>query len=168
MTRSFLYHGSDNKNLFIIKPHKQSVRHNDEGAVIFATLDEAYAYAFTVRSRGRYRQDISRWSLDGVKSPWHIIIDNEAAFRHTDLGGAVYRVAAASFVIDEEYDNGTPEWTARAAVVPVDKVSFTSSLKAMIEQGLYIHFVTPEVFDQIKSGKNHGWDIVKDLPVVQE
>jgi hypothetical protein len=168
MTETFLYHGSDNKNLFIIKPHNQSVRHSDEGSVIFATPDSAYAYAFTVRPRGRYRQDISRWRLDGVETPWHITIDDEAAFRYADLGGAVYRVAAEQFTLDATYDHGTPEWTAHAAVVPVDKTIFTSSLKAMLEQGLQVHFVSPAEFDQIKVAQNHGWEIVKELPIVLE
>ena len=144
------------------------MRHSNEGAVIFATPDPAYAYAFTVRPRGRYRQDISRWSFDGVKTSWHIIIDDEGAFRHADLGGAVYRVAADQFDLDPTYNNGTPEWTARTAVVPLDKVIFKSSLAVMMEQGLLVHFVTPDVFDQIKASENHGWKIVKELPIVSK
>ncbi|MEO7617819.1 MAG: hypothetical protein ABIS59_03175 [Candidatus Saccharibacteria bacterium] len=103
-----------------------------------------------------------------MHTPWHITIDNEAAFRYADLGGAVYRVSAEQFILDEEYDHGTPEWTAKTAIVPVDKVTFTSSLKVMIEQGLEVHFVTSDVFDQIKAAENHGLDIVEQLPIVQE
>lgn len=163
-----LYHGSDNKNLFIIKPHNLSVRNSDEGSVIFATPNQAYAYAFSIRPRGRYRQDISRWTINGVKTPWHITIDDETAFRNTDMGGAVYSVTTEQFILDETFNHGTPEWTTRTAVVPLNKVIFDSSLAAMIEQGLQVHFVTADVFDRIKKAEDHGWIIVKELPTVSE
>lgn len=100
-----LYHASPNKNLDVLEPRAESVRHKDEGSVVFATTDNQDGITkFLVKNGGI----MSR--INGV----HIhVIKNGEEYIKNDKGGAVYEVPSDTFTLETKFGGGRNEWTSK-------------------------------------------------------
>lgn len=154
-----LFHGSPNTGIDVIKPAKFKVRSPEEGAVVFATPNKAAAM------KNLFFSDDS-WTQLGTmnKTEIALIASTKEDFIAKDTGGACYELPGEGFVCETKYGGGRDEWTSRAPVTPVNKEVYPSALDAMIEHGVQVYFVSPEVLKQFDGADDDGkFTIVKNL-----
>lgn len=166
----FLYHGSPNKDLDVLKPMNLTVRDPKEGEVIFATKDKMYASVFIVPSDDSWSH-ICAFS-SGTEGPegklerkQYAVFADKERFEKSDKGGAIYKVPAGSFNLDNKY--GSTEWTSREPVKPVSKEEFASGMEAMKKYGVVVLFVDMEMLMKLKRADDHGLSLLSELEAVK-
>lgn len=153
-----LYHASANPNINIFEPRELRTRGLNEGPVIFATPDIAYASCFMLDRDGSW-VGVHKWG----KSNWVVdCIDRERFFQN-DKGGAIYILASDSFTNDPQKGTGFYEWISKEAVAPIDKIIYTSALEAMLENNVQIFFITPEQRQAMEKSDDYGYRIIQQL-----
>lgn len=152
-----LYHASTNKNIEEFQPRAETVRDPNEGPVVFATLDKAFASMFLVPSN-------DSWSMigdfNGVKV---IVISDEAKYKALDKGGAIYSFSNKNFDNDPQKNTSKMEWTSKEPVKPENKEISKSAIETMLENGVQTYFVDKATFEKIKKSPDHGVGILKNL-----
>lgn len=151
-----LYHASSNRDIEIFEPRNEYVRDINEGPVIFATPDKAYASCFLVNSDDSWVQ-ISRFGDVRV-----IAISDEERYRRYDKGGAIYELPSTSFV-HEIRGTAKDEWTSREAVRPISKTEYASGLEAMLQFGVQVYFVDKSTFMKITNADDHGVGLLETI-----
>ncbi|HRV76345.1 MAG: hypothetical protein H6799_01205 [Candidatus Nomurabacteria bacterium] len=157
-----LYHASSNKDIEVFEPRANGVRDMSEGPVVFATPDKAFASIFLVKTNGKWAK-ISRWTSNGVTTPWHLIVKGKRKFKRRDHGGAIYHLPSESFTFDPDKGVGGSEWTSRSEIRPSGKDLYDSGFRAMIDYGVEVYFVGRLTFRKIKRSEDHGYEIVSKL-----
>ena len=133
--QQYLYHGSERKNLYILKPRQKEYRSKEEGKVIFATQYKGLAATFIPRGHA---------IISVVSRKPVIIISNKKDFIRKDRGGAIYRFNKSPLFIrhkHKDYLFGNYEFVARRNLKPIDKKVYDSSIDAMIDNGVIVYFV---------------------------
>jgi len=153
----FLYHASPNREINEFEPRVETFRDPEEGPVIFATPDKAYASMFLVPSDDRWTQ---KSVFDGVNC--HIISDKKL-FEELDQGGTIYSLPSETFETDPKRSKTGREWTGKKTVSLSDKTPYKSGLEAMIENGVQVYFVDKSTFKKIREAGDHGLSILKSL-----
>jgi len=139
-----LYHASDNKELQEFESRKEKIRNPNEGPVVFATKDKAYASMFIVRSD-------DAWTIKGQSgNDFFIGIADRKRYEVTDKGGAIYTFATKGF-LTEPNQRGirSKEWVSRENVRPVSKQIYSSGLEAMKSLGVKIFFINYDLLREI-------------------
>jgi hypothetical protein len=157
-----LYHASAQRDIAIFEPRAESVRDVEEGPVVFATPDKAYASLFITPTDDSWTMK-GRFSSDGIVTPWHMVISDRKRFLELDKGGAIYSLSANSFNSDPQKNLPGIEYTSIDSVVPNSVEGYTSSLEAMIGLGVSIYFVDEATFLAIRQSDDHGAQILKGL-----
>lgn len=153
---SVLYHASVNRKIEILEPRGESIRHPEEGPVVFASRGKPYQ--FLVPSDDSWTR---KSGFNGVQV--HVISDQER-YEREDKGGAIYYLDSATFNNDyPKYGGGRGEWTSKVAVKPFKKEEYASGLQAQLENDIQIYFVDKETFDKITQASDHGKSIIKSL-----
>lgn len=160
MKSTVLYHASPNKNIKIFEPRAESVRDKNEGPVVFATPYKDYASCFIVNTNDTWTR-ISRWGIGSP--PWNIIVSDKERFEKLDKGGAIYELSSESFHYDKNEGTKESEWVSKIPTKPVKKTIYKSGLKAMLENGVNVFFVSKEVFSNIVNSEDHGYAILLKL-----
>ncbi len=151
-----LYHASQNRNLEVLEPRAESIRHPDEGPVVFATTEKPYQ--FLVPSGDDWTKKV-KFNEVSV----HIISDRKR-YEEADKGGAIYYLDPTTFSNEyPKYGGSRGEWTSKVAIKPFKKEEYESGLQAQLENGVQIFFVDKETFDQIVKAPDHGKGILKSL-----
>ncbi len=151
-----LYHASLNRNIEVFEPRAEHVRDINEGRVVFATPNKAYASCFIVENDGSWVQ------ISGFNDVRVVIISSESRFRKQDRGGAIYELPVDTFV-HEIRGGAKDEWTSRVPVKPISKTVYDSGLKAMLELSVQVYFVDKKTFKSIYNAKDHGISILRTL-----
>ena len=160
----YLYHASANKSVKILKPQRKSFRDKDEGEVIFATPDLAYASCFLVPGTSEEWIKISRWSKNPKKQgPWHFICGNKEKLLKQDKGGAIYVLPYDNFKTYQNKGAGIAEWVSKKEVIPYKKIKYDSALKAMLNNKVQVIFTNMDVIRKINKSNDHGFSIAKNL-----
>jgi hypothetical protein len=154
-----LYHASSLTNIEEFAPRAIQVRDINEGPVVFATTDKAYASCFITKTNDKWVQ-ISSW---GKKNPWVFICSDEPKFKELDKGGAIYELDPTTFYTDPHKGTGEYEWVSRTSVKPLNKHLYSSGLNAMLENGVQIFFVNTVEFNRIVESDDNGLSILLDL-----
>jgi hypothetical protein len=160
-----LFHASSNRDLSILEPRNESVRDPEEGPVVFATPDPAYASCFIVNTDDSWT-NISQWSNNPDKQgPWVVVVADRNRFLEADRGGVLYELPNETFVTDPDKGTGSSEWVSNVAVVPIPgkSVLYESGLEAMLEHGVQVFFSDVETFNRIKESDDHGLSVVLDM-----
>jgi len=147
-----LFHVSPNKEIEFFEPRKENVRDQDEGHVIFATPDIAYATTFLVKSD-------DSWTFKGKGNGiYFMIISDEERFRNADEGGAIYELQNETFENDPSKNMGSAEWTSRDSVKPIKEETrfYDSSLDAMVDNGVQVFFVDKEFFKKVRIDRENN------------
>ncbi len=150
-----LYHGSPHKNIQELQPKRKTVRDPEEGEVLFATQDLAFATLFMIPLRGL---TCGRFN----KIPYVCIESSKEEFIRNDTGGHVYVVPSDSFSCDSHKGLSKYEWTSKNPVKPVAKIEYPSTLDALIENGVQVYFVDTSTLQQIREAPDHGHSILKN------
>ncbi len=144
----FLYHASSNKDVKEFEPRREKVRDPEEGCVIFATPDRAFASAFLMKELD------DSWSHKGnINGVAYVVIKDKALFNKLDKGGSIYKLSSESFSCDQTKSMSKFEWTATEKVKPLDQTDYNSDLSGMLNNGLQVYFITEDVFNQINNFK---------------
>lgn len=153
----FLYHASSNKEIEIFEPRNESVRDKNEGPVVFATPDKAFASMFIVPVNDSWAK-LSKFNGEN-----YIIISDEKRFKNLDHGGAIYSLPCKTFKTDPQKSKNGREWTSKERVRADDKIIFNSGLEAMKENNVKVYFVDEPTFKKIKQAEDHGLTILRTL-----
>jgi len=157
-----LYHASPNQDIEVFEPRRERFRDANEGPVVFATPDKAYATMFLVKSNDSWVVQ-GRFSEAGINGPWHIIISDRERFEQADIGGSIYEFDPGGFEYEPDKNMGSTEWTSKESVTPYRKVDYPSVLQAMIKAGVQVYLVDQHILDQIKSSSDDGYEIIQSL-----
>lgn len=157
-----LYHASNNPNIEVFEPRVESVRDKDEGPMVFATPDKAFATCFIVPTSGSWVK-IGRFSEPGRVGPWHVVISDKTRFSELDKGGAIYELSSDGFSTDPNKGVGASEWVSPSAVKPITHEQVQSGLQAMLDAGVQVYFVDQATFEQIRQSDDHGKVIIDSL-----
>ena len=157
-----LYHASSSKDIEEFKPRAESVRDPNEGPVVFATPDIAYASCFIVPSTDAWSQK-SVFITESGESMHVVIIGDKERFQKIDKGGAIYFLPSDKFETDLEKNMKDREWISRKPVKPSGKTEYRTGLQAMLENGVQVYFVDKKTFEEIKKSEDHGLEIIKTL-----
>lgn len=154
-----LYHASLNKDVKEFEPRAETFRDPEEGPVVFATPDKAYASCFIVSGIN------DRWCQISVfDGSIHVmIISDKERFLKIDKGGAIYALPSETFETDPEKSKTGREWTSREPVKPSDKTEYKTGLQAMIENDVQVYFVDRKTFERIQKSEDYGFEIIKSL-----
>jgi hypothetical protein len=152
-----LFHASRNANIEKFEPRAEKVRDAEEGPRIFATPSRAMASIFLVDSDDSWVQS---GAMDGVP---YIIISDEERYRKLDVGGYIYSLPTDTFENDPEKGLRELEWTSSEAVTPVATEFVPSALEDMLNQGVKVYFVEPEIYKKMQESSDHGDGIVSAL-----
>ena len=145
-----LYHASANRDIEIFKPRAESVRDEDEGPVVFATPDKAYAAMFIVSTDDKWT------SKSRNNGSYTCVIGNIDRYRSSDNGGAIYEMASDKYVTTPDKGMGSKEWISKEPVTPERADIYESGLEAMIELGVNVYVMEQEEFDVFNSLKQQG------------
>ncbi len=159
---SILYHASPNRGITVFHPKKESFREANEGPVVFATPDKAYAMIFLIKTDNAWTT-IGRFSEAGVPGPWHIIISDRDRFEKADVGGTLYEFDPKDFSYDKKRNMGNIEWTSQNPVKPIRKEDYPSGLEAMKSAGINVYFVDEATFNVIRHANDDGKSIINTL-----
>jgi len=153
----FVYHGSP-FDLEQINPSGNHKRDNEDGLLVFATPDIAFATMYFSP-----RADDS-WSNKGrINGVYYFVCSDEKRFREEDKGGFLYTFDGDKFECNPDKGIGWCEWTNNNAVVPIRKDFSPSSLIAMIDNNVQVYFTKKEVLDEIKGVSDHGLQILRKM-----
>lgn len=158
-----LYHASENTDIEILEPKAITFRDKNEGPVVFATPDKAYASMFltptddswTIKSGYKFNEDDEKL--------WITIIGDEKRFRENDKGGAIYTLPKDTFLAEPKRNS---EWVSKTSVKPLKKDIYTNSLDAMIDNNVIVYFVSPEKLEEIKKishDSSERFGVLKEL-----
>ncbi|MDE1874863.1 MAG: hypothetical protein KGI79_02070 [Patescibacteria group bacterium] len=151
-----LYHASPDRNIQRFEPRKEHIRSADDGPVVFATSNKAYASAFLVR------WDDSWAHLSSHNGLVLMAISDKERFLRSDRGGAIYELPSDDFEnVSPTEDH--PEWKSATAVTPSGKTEYASTLDAMIENGVQVYFVDRDAFEKIRTADDFGLSILSAL-----
>ena len=162
----YLYHGSSDRNLKVLKPRKESFRDEDDGLVVFATPDKAYASCFMVNTSDSWVK--IRHCNPKEPGPWHFICSDGERFKKEDKGGAIYQLLSEGFTTDPNKGAGLSEWVSTDSVIPIKKTVYDSALEAMIANGVRVVFIDKETMERIEESDDRGWEIVSKLKPVSK
>lgn len=157
-----LYHASPTNNLKEIVPLARTIRDPEEGAVVFATPDLAYATMFLVPTDDGW---ISCGLLNNVH---YMVISDKKKFRKLDKGGTIYALPSYSFYCDLGKGGREKEWVSRVPVKPQRADFYPRALEAMVNYGVQVYFVDKETFTKIKGSGDHGLSILRDIESVNK
>jgi hypothetical protein len=154
-----LYIGTQTKGIKEITPKEGNYRDKNEGAVIFSTPDKALASIFMMPNHN------DSWTKIGYygKILTVVICMDRDEYIKNDRGGSVYEVSSDSFDYNSNMGMGDKEWTSSEPVKPIGEIDYTSSLDAMIDNGVLIYFVDKKTFDEIWDADDYGKEIVFGL-----
>ena len=141
----FLYHASSNKYVEIFEPREESVRDQEEGPVVFGTPNKTYVSMFMVKSNDSWT---SKGRYNGV---WYHAISDEKRYRQLDKGGAIYTLPNDTFETDPTRGMKSMEWVSKVSVKPTKKEVYSSGVRAMMENGVKVLFITKNVFADFKN-----------------
>lgn len=153
-----LYHVSEREGIIEFVPRAESVRDPKEGSVIFATPDKAYALQFLVPGDSR---DSKRGYYNGI--PTVVIRNSRETFLEGDRGGWLYEFPSDSFDFDSTKQMRDREWTSRTRVKPLGSAHYTSTVDALLDNGVQVYFVDDETFTKMQSEKNAGFETLLTL-----
>lgn len=159
---SVLYHASQGQHIEEFVPRREGYRDPNEGPVVFATPDKAYATLFLVKSNDSWTFK-GRYSEDGVNGPWHIIISDKDRFEAADEGGSIYSFDPKHFSFDPHRNMGSNEWTSKNPVSPTGEEYYPSGIDAMKSAGVEVYFVDSATFTKIKNSEDNGYSILASL-----
>ncbi|XLQ19753.1 MAG: hypothetical protein ACKUBY_04130 [Candidatus Moraniibacteriota bacterium] len=155
-----LYRGMSKKNIQEFDPSlNKKYRDGNEGSVIFATPDKAFASMFLVPEMN------DGWTNKGkFGDVYYIVIGSEEHFRKFDNGGSIYEIDNFDdFYCDEKKGMGDCEWVSRDSVKPSSEELVESALDTMIENGVQVYFVDKEVFIKIHDSSDHGLTVLQNM-----
>jgi hypothetical protein len=153
----YLYHASQNPNIYILKPCAKSVRDPNEGPVVFATPSLPYVTMFLVNSD-------DSWTTKGrFNKTFYTVISDKNRFLKTDKGGTIYTLPNDAFYCDLKRGMGKLEWVSKKPVKPIGKKHYESGLEAMIDNGVQVYFVGKQTFQKIRQAEDHGFSILQTI-----
>lgn len=155
-----LYHASPATEIEVFEPRNKTVRHPDEGPVVFATPDKASAMPHLFESK-------DNWTKHGRINGVHYILINSdrETFINNDKGGAVYELSGDGFYSDLS-KGPAREWVNKSPVKPIAKEMMPSALDAMINHGVQVYFVDEATLNRFKEAKetDQKIDVLASLP----
>ncbi len=159
---SALYHSSAHRDIESLEPRAESIRDPQEGPVVFATPDKAYAAMFIVPAGDSWTAR-GRFSTEDDHGPWHMVINGRERFSEADKGGAIYSLPVDQFKSDLHRNMAGTEWASATPVKPTTKEEYNSGLVAMKALGVKVYFVDDPTFRSIRESPDHGHDIISQL-----
>jgi len=145
-----LYSASQNRNINIFEPKAITFRDPNEGPVVFATPDKAYASMFIVPSD-------DSWTNKGqYQGQYYQIISDKNRYKNLDKGGAIYTFKSDDFETDLTKGIKNKEWISKKPVKPINKEIYESGLEAMKQLGVRIFFVNPDIFEDFRQKLKNG------------
>jgi hypothetical protein len=156
---AILYLSAQAPNIQELLPMRGNIRDENEGPVIFATPDKAYASTFLVKEHGDHWMQIGFYG----DIPVVIINSDREEFIKNDNGGVMYTVSSDSFDFDPSKGMGEKEWTSNKPVKPLSEIRCSSALDEMIKNGVQVYFVDKKTFDEINNSDNYGYTILINL-----
>lgn len=156
-----LYHASENQNIKVLEPRAVKTRDPNEGPVVFATDDKAYASMFLVKSDDSWTLKFGLGN-NGRDCNWFICINDKDKYLNADHGGAIYTLPKNQFFIKPK-PNSIPEWASKQRVKPLKKEIYSSGLEAMIKNGVQVYFTTPKQFESLKANRETRLKDLKNL-----
>ena len=145
-----LYSASQDRNIDTFKPRVITFRDLDEGPVVFATPDKAYASMFIVRSN-------DSWTNKGqYQGQYYQVISDEKRYKNLDKGGAIYTFKSDDFETDLTKGMKNKEWISKKPVKPINKEIYESGLEAMEQLEVKIFFVDPDIFLDFRQKLTNG------------
>jgi hypothetical protein len=161
---AILYHASQNREIEEFEPHKETYRDPNEGPVIFATPDKAYASCFLVpKATDSWCQKSIFTNPEDGKSIYVMIISDKDRYIKSDRCGAIYSLPNDTFETDLTKSMKSREWTSRETVKPNGKTEYESGLEAMLENKVQVYFTDRETFNKIRKSDDHGFSIIQTL-----
>jgi hypothetical protein len=158
-----LYHGSQNRNIEEFQPRAKSVRHPDEGPVVFATTSEAEASKFLVPCNDSWSK-LGSFTYDHEgksKTVSFAVYSDRKKFDENDKGGSIYTFSPERFGLDPVYAVRKSEWTSKVPVKPLSKIDFESGLEAMLSYSVQVFFVDSKTWERIKLSDDGMFEILK-------
>lgn len=152
-----LYHATQNKNLTIIEPQPTLSLDKYIGDFVFATKIKNMALMYLVP------HGFPTLMNPNDKEPNIVISANPVHFKSKDKGGAIYELPSESFIDTPQKGLSEFEMVSTKAVEPISKQVITSTLHALTNAGISIHFVNEKTFNKLIEDPNQQRSI-KLLP----
>jgi hypothetical protein len=154
---AYVFHGSPRGDIAEFTPRVSHGSGEAYGPQVYASDDLATAAMFTANV-GR------SWSTGSVGGTLYAVIPmSREEFLGRDGGGYIYRLPGETFSTERGRGMGDREWASPVAVTPVDVTYVPSSLDAMVESGVQVYFVTPELYEQMRGSDQPNWMYLKDV-----
>ncbi len=138
-----------------------NIKHRDknEGPVIFATPDKAFASMFLVPEAD------DSWSIKGrFGNVYYMVIADRERYKKFDKGGSIYEIEDLDdFYCDKNKGMGDCEWVSKKIVKSSKEQRYSSAIEAMIKNGVRVYFVDNETFIKIKNSQDHGLNILQSM-----
>lgn len=149
----YLYHASPRNNLNVIEPRATTLpRGFDKAPCVFATDCFRFSTQFIIPTD-------DSWANGGAfGDTCFFVISDKKRFQKGDKGGSIYFVPSSGF---KKYNR--KEWFKRGTTKPVEKVTFSSGLSAMITHNVQVYFVDKKTYKKIQDSPDHGLSILNSL-----
>lgn len=143
-----LYHASPSIDIDVLEPRNKTIRHPDEGPVVFAAPDKASAVSHLFESSDRWTQ---MGRINGVL--FTLIAADRDVFIQQDKGGVVYELPTDSFYSDPTKGRSN-EWVSKTAVRPSSKEPYPSALDAMLSNGVQVYFTDEATLKRFQAARD--------------
>lgn len=149
------FHASAQHGIESLEPRAKSYRNAEEGSVVFATPDRAYASMFMVEGDDSW---VHICSFDGVHC---MVISDRQRFKELDHGGSLYTMGNESFRNNNQESPSGQEWTSKEAVPIASEKIYPSALEAMLGNDVQVYFVDQDTYSAIQMAEDFGLDILR-------
>lgn len=147
----FLYRGTPNRNAQQFIP-KETV---GSRVVVTATAHKEAATQFVVPNE---ELPIKMVCIEGI---YYYLCADKEAFLRLDKGGAIHTVSVTGF--EPVPQIGADIWINPNPVTSISYEEVSSGLEAMIDAGVQVYFVSPEVLQKFKTFSNERREILQGL-----
>lgn len=157
LSPAVLYHASPYKNLKLISPRNKTVRDPNEGPVIFATPDIAYASMFL----GCHDDS---WTRCGLFNNTHYFVTKDRKrFTNADNGGSIYDLPIDTFSCNLTMGGREKEWTSKVNVKPIGQTKYRSWFNTMINFWVQVYLIDNKTFRKLVNSKDHGLKLLRTI-----
>jgi hypothetical protein len=155
-----LFRGTRKQGIEEFDPkNNKKFRDKNEGPVVFATPDKAFASMFLVPEAD------DSWTIKGrLNGNWYTVIADREMYEQLDKGGSIYEIDDLDdFYCDEQKGMGKCEWVNKEKIKPAKEEQFDSALDAMLRAGVQVYFVDKDTFLKIKNSDDYGMSILRKI-----
>lgn len=154
-TPQFLYHASTVKGLKLLTPR---LTHKSPTPQLFAGNNPEWVIPFLIKGGNEWCR-LGAFANANGDIIRYVQVSNRDEYQKNDIGGAVYRLSGKDFSSNlGTFPRAVPvEWVCSKPIVPLDSVEFDSAIKAMLELGVQLFYISQAQLDEHDKRPDEGW-----------